>query len=273
MTRTERHLATQILRNYPMSLLGSVSQLAKTAEVSAPTVVRLAQKLGYTGYQELQTAVRAELEARLESPLAKHDRWADGVPDTHILNRFADAVLGNLQRTLAQIDHADFDATARLLADPDRRVYATGGRITLSIAEYFVTQMKVMRPNVELLMPVSNSWPPALLEMQPGDVVLAFDIRRYENNVLQLVELAREQGAEVVVITDPWVSPAAALAKYKFSAQIEVPSAWDSTVALTVLVETLLASVQSLSWDDTAARMRRLEDLYAKARFFRGRGK
>lgn len=254
-----------------MALMGSVNQIAKAADVSAPSIVRFAKKLGYSGFQELQAAVRGELEARLESPLAKHDRWAENAPDTHILNRFADAVLSNLQNTLAQIDHAQFDAATRLMSDPNRKVFATGGRITLAMAEYFVTQMKVIRPNVELLLPVSNTWPPALLEMKPGDIVLAFDIRRYENNVLQLVELAKDQGAEVILVTDPWVSPASAHASYRFSAQIEVPSAWDSNVAIQLLVETMLASVQALTWEDTSARMSRLEELYEKARFFRGR--
>lgn len=271
MTRAEKQLASHILRHYPVAVLGSVTQLARAAEVSSPTVVRLAQKMGFGGYPGLQSAVRAELEAQLESPLAKHDRWAGTAPEAHILNRFADAVLGNLQATLRQIDHADLDAVARLMAEPERKIFATGGRITLAMAEYFVTHMKVIRSDVELLMPVSNAWPPALIEMRPGDVLLAFDIRRYENNVLQLVEMASEQGAEVVLITDPWVSPAAAHARYRFSAEVEVPSAWDSTVAIQVLVETLMAAVQSLTWEQTSARMARLEELYARARFFRSR--
>lgn len=269
MTRAERQLAGHLLRHYPVAALGSVTALARGAAVSSPTVVRLVQKLGFKGYPDFQAGIRAEVEERLVSPLVKHDRWAGGVPDTHILNRFADAVLGNLQATLAQIDHAEFDAVAALMADPGRQVYATGGRITHAMADYFVTHMKVIRPGVSLISEMSNAWPPALIEMRPGDVLLAFDIRRYENNVLQLVEMAAEQGAEVVLVTDPWVSPAAAHARYRFSAQIEVPSAWDSTVAIQVLVETLLAAVQSLTWQETAARMKRLEELYTRARFFR----
>lgn len=269
LTRAERQLASHLLRHYPVAALGSITALAKAAEVSSPTVVRLVQKLGFAGYTDFQTGIRGEVEERLISPLAKHDRWAGGVPDTHILNRFADAVLGNLHATLAQVDHAEFDAAAALMADPARKVYATGGRITHAMAEYFVTHMKVIRPGVSLISEMSNAWPPALIEMAPGDVLLAFDIRRYENNVLQLVEMAAEQGAEVVLITDPWVSPAAAHARYRFSAQIEVPSAWDSTVAIQVLVETLMAAVQSLTWQATEARMKRLEELYARARFFR----
>ncbi|PTE23283.1 RpiR family transcriptional regulator [Cereibacter changlensis JA139] len=269
MTRAERQLATHVLRHYPVAALGSITALAKAAEVSTPTVVRLVQKLGFKGYPDFQNSLRGEVEAMLVSPLAKHERWAGGVPDTHILNRFADAVVANLQATLHQIDHAEFDATARLLADPSRRVFALGGRITHAMADYFVTLMKVVRSDVTLMSDMSNTWPPALLDMKAGDVLLVFDIRRYENTVLQVVEMAVEQGAEVVLITDRWVSPAATHARHTLSCHIEAPSAWDSTVSILVLVETLLAAVQDLSWGQTEARMKRLEELYDRSRFFR----
>lgn len=269
LTRAERQLATHILRHYPVAALGSITALAKAAEVSTPTVVRLVQKLGYKGYPDYQHALRGEVEAMLVSPIAKHERWAGGVPDSHILNRFADAVVANLSATLGQIDHAEFDAAARLLADPGRAVFAMGGRITHAMADYFVSLMKVVRPEVTLLSAMSNTWPPALLDLKAGDVLLAFDIRRYENSVLQLVELAAEQGAEVVLITDRWVSPAAAHARHTFAAHVEAPSAWDSTVSVLVLVETLLARVQDLGWGVTEERMKRLEQLYDRSRFFR----
>ena len=269
LTRAERQLATHILSHYPVAALGSITQLAKAALVSTPTVVRLAQKLGYKGYPDFQNSLRAEVETMLVSPLAKHDRWAGGVPDTHILNRFADAVVSNLQATLGQIDHAEFDAAAALLADPARRVFAMGGRITHAMADYFTSLMKVVRPEVTLLSDSSSTWPPALLDMSQGDVLLVFDIRRYENAVLQVAEMAKEQGAEIILITDRWVSPAAAHARHTLCCHIEAPSAWDSNVSLMVLVETLLAAVQGLTWDVTESRMKRMEDLYARTRFFR----
>ena len=269
LTRAERQLATHILRHYPVAALGSITALAKSAEVSTPTVVRLCQKLGYKGYPDYQGALRGEVEAMLVSPIAKHDRWAGGAPDAHVLNRFADAVVANLQATLGQIDHAEFDAAAQFLADNRRKIFAMGGRITHAMADYFVTLMKVVRPDVTLMSDMSNTWPPALLDMAKGDILLVFDIRRYENSVLQLVELAVEQGAEVILITDRWVSPAASHARHTLSCHIEAPSAWDSTVSILVLVETLLASVQALTWSSTEQRMKRLETLYDRSRFFR----
>lgn len=269
LTRAERRLANHILRNYPVAALGSITALARGAEVSTPTVVRLVQKIGFRGYPEFQTALRAEVEEMLASPLVKHDRWTQGVPETHILNRFGDAVAYNLQATLGGIDHAEFDRACAMLADSQRRIHAMGGRITHALADYFVTHMKVIRQGVSLLDDRSASWPPAVIDMDRNDVLLVFDIRRYENSVLRMVEMAVGQEAEVILITDQWLSPAASLARYRLAAHVEVPSAWDSSVSILVLLEALLAGVQALTWSETQARMKRLEEIYARSGFFR----
>lgn len=268
LTRAERQLAGHILANYPVAALGSITALAAAAGVSSPTVVRLVQKLGYKGYPDFQRALRGQVEAMLVSPLVKQARAATAF-EGHVLTRFVGAVMENLQATLAQIDPAEFDAAAALLADPSRRIFAMGGRITHAIADYFATLMKVIRPEVLLMSDMSNAWPPALLDMKPGDVLLVFDIRRYENAVVQVAEVAREQGAEIVLITDRWVSPAVAHASHVLPCHIEAPSAWDSNVTLMVIVEALLTAVQGLTWEVTETRMKRLEDLYTRTRLFR----
>lgn len=269
LTPAERQLASHILKHYPVAALGSITKLADAAGVSTPTVVRLVQKIGFKGYPDFQIGLREEVEERLVSPLTKHDRWASDVPRAHILNAFADSVVDNLHATLAQVDPAEFDAVCGLLADPERKIYAIGGRITHAIADYFVTHMQVIRQNVSLIADTSNNWPPALLDISKGDILLVFDIRRYQNNLHEVVEAANEKGAEVVLITDPWVSPVSTLAQHRFSAHIEVPSGWDSSISIMVLIETMLAGVQRLTWDETQARLKWLEDLYDRTRFFR----
>ncbi len=269
LTRAERQLAAHMLGNYPVAVLGSVASVARGAGVSGPTVVRLVQKLGYSGYPDFQAQLREEVGEKLASPIAKHEKWArSGTPD-HGLDAFVGKVIENLTATLGQIDRAGFDAVADLLADPARRIAMLGGRLTHPVAEYFATTLRVTRGEVSLWSNLPNSWPPALLDMRPGDVLVAFDIRRYEASVLHIVEMARTQGAEVVLITDRWVSPAAAHAQHILPCHIEAPSAWDSITSLVMLAEALLAGVQNRTWDETSERLRRMEELYARAQLFR----
>lgn len=269
LTRAERQLAAFVLASYPVSVLGPVAAVARGAGVSAPTVVRLVQKLGYAGYPDFQAHLREEVGEKLASPLAKHEKWRRAAAGDHVIDAFAARAVANVAQTLAQIDHQAFDRVVDLLADPARRLSLLGGRLTHPVAEYFATTLRVTRGAAELLSTMPNTWPPALLDMRPGDVLIAFDIRRYESAVLQLVDLARGQGAEVVLITDRWLSPAAAQAQHVLPCQIEAPGAWDSIAALVVLAEALLAGVQARTWDVTEDRLHRMEALYARAQVFR----
>jgi len=272
LTRAERQLAAHILGNYPVAVLGPVAALARRAGVSAPTVVRLVQKLGYSGYPEFQEKLHEEVGDKLASPLTRHEKSARSAaagPAGHVLDRFAAAVMANLGATLNQIDRAEFDAIAALLADPGRRVALLGGRLTHPVAAYLATALQGVRAGVTLMSTLPNTWPPVLVDMGPGDVLVAFDIRRYEGSVGQVVELARERGVEVVLVTDRWVSPAAAHAGHILPCHIEAPSAWDSLTAPLTLAEALLAAVQARTWPEAAGRLQQLESLYARAPIFR----
>lgn len=269
LTRAERQLADSLLQNYPMSGLGSITMVAQEAEVSTPTVVRMVQKLGFSGFPEFQRALRSELQAQISDPIEKHDTWAGSAPTEHILNRFTDAVMGNIRQTLGQIETTEFDQACDLLADMDRAIYVVGGRITRALADYFFLHMQVLRPSVTHIQSISNAWPHYLLEVKEGDVVVIFDVRRYENSTLKLAELAAEKGAKIILVTDQWQSPIAKIATHTFSCRIVVPSAWDSSIVPMLLLETVVASVQERTWDTTRPRMEALEDMFDRTRFFR----
>ena len=269
LTRAERQLANKILENHPVSGLGTITQIAEKSGVSPPTIVRMVKKLGFKGFPQFQTELRHELEAKIAGPIAKHDNWAQKAPDSHILNRFAEAVIDNIRQSLSQIETETFDASCKLLSETRHSLYIIGGRITRALADYFFLHMQVIRKDVTHIQPISNSWPHYFLDIKKGDVLVIFDIRRYENSTLKLAEMGHERGAQIILFTDQWRSPVEKFSKYCFSAKIVVPSAWDSTVELLLLVETFIAAVQELTWPETRARMEELEDMFDRTRFFR----
>ena len=105
--------------------------------------------------------------------------------------------------------------------------------------------------------------------MNENDVVIIFDIRRYETSTLKLAEIAAEKGAKIVLFTDQWGSPVSKLATYSFANQIAVPSAWDSAVTNLLLLEIMIAEIQERIWPNTRTRMENLEDMFDRSRFFR----
>ena len=269
LTRAERQLADTILKNYPASGLGTITTVATSADVSTPTVARLVQKLGFTGFPDFQARLREELNEKISGPIAKRERWANDAPEGHILNRFTKAVIENISQSLGDIDTILFDQTCALLSDPKKNVFVVGGRITRTLADYFFLHMQVIRRNVTHINSSSNAWPHYLLDIEEGDVVVVFDIRRYENSTLKLAEMAIQKGAEIVLFTDQWNSPISSHASHTFNSRIVVPSAWDSNVTCMLLAEIIIAEVQERHWDTTKDRMEELEGMFDRTRFFR----
>ncbi len=269
LTRAERQIANALLEDFPMLGLSPLGEVAQRAQVSSPTVVRMVQKLGFEGFGEFQDALRAELSAKISDPIRKRERWTHDAPDSHVLNRFAAAVTDNLRHTLRLIDTDQFDTLAQRLADQRHSVFVLGGRITGSLAGYFFKHLQVIRPHVRLLGDSPAVWPHDLLNTRRGDIVVMFDIRRYENVLLKFAELAHGQSIDVALFTDQWGSPVSKFATYRFNCHIEAPSAWDSSVAILVVVESLIAQVQELTWKTSRPRMESLEKMFDKTGLFR----
>lgn len=261
LTAAERKLMAALFSNYPMAGLVSITDFAREADVSTPSVLRLAKKIGFSGFPAFQEQLRAELSAQLQNPIAKHDRWSSDAPDTHILNRFASAAMENLSGSLKLMDHRAFDAIVALLADRRRRVHLVGGRITQAIASYLAIHLQMARPGVSLVPPGSSSWPQYLLDVHKGDVVVCFDIRRYDARMLEFAASAKEREARVVLITDQWISPIARLAVHSLPLRIEAPSSWDSNIVPLFVAEALVAGTVNASWPETQARIQQLEVL------------
>ncbi len=268
MTPTERQLVNVLLDDYPMAGLGSITELASIASVSTATVARMLQKTGFDGYPQFQFAIRSEVKEMISGPVAKRDVWQNDLPEEHILNRYSRQALENQRRSIDEVDPDEFDSFCRMLCDPKRRVFITGGRITGTLAQYLYLHLQMIRPDVKLLSDAA-SWTHDLLEVREGDVLVALDVRRYENTTLLIGQLCHERGAEVVLLTDQWRSPIHRLAKHTFAVRIAVPSAWDSMTSLMVLLECAIAEMQERLWDSVKQRTDELEQAFDRTKLFR----
>lgn len=269
LTAAERKLSAVLLDDSLLTGLQSINRLAECAEVSSPTIIRLARKLGFEGFSDMQDAIRDEIGARMKQPLAKLDAAAPSAGRDHIVSRFIEAVSDNINRTLDRLDLAEFDQVADILSDPARRLYLLGGRITRSNAHYFFNHLQIIRPQVTLLDSSPSVWPQSLLDMDASAVLVIFDIRRYEKELEKLANLAVKQGASIVLFTDAWGSPIEKHARFCLRSMVEVPSSWDSTLAINFLIEALVAQVQSRSSDQSADRIAALEQMIGESRIFR----
>jgi DNA-binding MurR/RpiR family transcriptional regulator len=259
LTAAERRAARALLAHYPMLGLETVAAFSARSGVSPPTVLRFIGRLGFGSYAEFQRQLRDEVEAQLKSPLAKAP--IEATADHQFLSAFAAAASRNIAETFRTIPAAEFDAAAALLADPKRPVHLLGGRFTDPIARYLAAHLRILRPDVDHLAGQPGNWRDRLIDFGRRDVLVLFDIRRYQENLIAFAEAAAERQAAIVLLTDEWLSPIARIARHVLPARIQAPSAWDSSAALLAVAEALVAAVTARSWPAAKARIRALETL------------
>jgi len=269
LTQSERKFANVLLENYPAAGLASITIVANNAGVSSPTVARMVKKLGFKGYPQFHKALLLELEAKGIGPTQRRNNWSSEVPETHLLNRFSQAITNNLEQTFTNIETEKFDQATSQLANADRRLYIVGGRITQALADYAFTHFQAVRPCVTHMTSSSGTWPQYILDMEPGETLLIFDIRRYEANLLRLAEMVSKRDVRIVLFTDQWESPVSAVADFTFNCWVEIPSGWDSNVSTLMLLELMIAAVQEQCWPQTRDRYERLEELFDMSHLFR----
>lgn len=261
LTTTERKPAQTLLGNYPFSGLETVAKFADRAGVSGPTILRLVAKLGYSGYAEFQQELRDELQAQLESPLTKRPESGGEAAgrQPNFLEIFGEAVTGNIQQTLESVHQSEFDAVVELLADDKRPLYLLGGRFTSAVANYFYQHLHTLRPNAQLISGHESGWRNYLLDTGRRHVLVVFDIRRYQHDVIHFAEEAARRGATVVLFTDQWLSPVSGVARHMLTARVTVPSSWDSMIGMFLIVEALIARISEKMWPTVKSRVEELD--------------
>ncbi|MEM9630280.1 MAG: MurR/RpiR family transcriptional regulator [Pseudomonadota bacterium] len=256
-TATEKKAAHALMANYPMQGLGTVAQFAEAAGVSSPTILRFVGRLGFPGFAEFQKKLRGELQSQLNSPLARSASMAeDPDGDPHVSQ-----LLENVRETFAHLPKGELESLVKLLSDERKTIHLIGGRFTDGLARYMAAHLRIVRSNVTHIAGQQGNWLDQLLGMGPKDVILVFDIRRYQAEIIQFAEAAAKQGSTVALVTDSWMSPIGRIASYVLPARVAVPSPWDSSLALMAIAEVLIAGVTRQNQQRAQERMRALEAL------------
>ena len=281
LTPAERRVAAVVADDPEAVAFGTVADVARRAGTSGATVVRLAAKLGFDGFVSLQAAVQEEMTRRLRPASERIRRPAAG----DVLGLALAVEMSNVAATLEGVDRTDFEQAVALLSGPvaagpaDRlsgvsthrqggphapkparvsgkgarggsgRVLVLSGDASSGVGSLFADELSMLRPGVVLVGGSEVRVARLLADVGPSDVLVVFDLARYDRAVLDAAGRAAGQGSAVVALSDSALSPLASAAAVSFTASVTGAGPFDSHVGLLALANALLAGV--------AARLRR----------------
>jgi len=233
----------------------SMRALATACGASPASFTRLAQALGFSGWEELRAAVIEEQRR----PAPYSSRAARGAPRG--FDALRDADRANLA-ALAAIPSSALAATADALHRA-RRIHVAGFRSCRAVATLLHYQLRLFRPETALVGDAALDMDLGAMARDEALVLVGF--APYSRASLATMAAARDARLSTIVLADSAAAPIAAGADHLLLFPIATPAFFPSLTAAIALAQALAAATFAAGGDGALARLRaseaRLESL------------
>lgn len=215
---SERKVAEYLLQNIDIAPRMSIGSVAKEAEVSVPTVTRLAKKLGYDGFMDFRLALVAE--ATENAPADKTDLNSD--------------INSHFERTIRAIVQTSQAVSADDIYEVVNAVL-NSGRVFIIVSDVSLPygmgmSEKLLKLGIDTTLITDNAALPATLQKNvAGDLFLILSCSRRSKATLEALKLISEYSANTVFLCNYMNTAAHSLAN-KFISTSRIDSL-DRTVS------------------------------------------
>lgn len=241
-----QQVGARYILDHPQDVaLLSMRELSKRAGVPPATMTRLAQRLGFEGFDDLRSlhadSMRRRGDGFADRATELVDRWkAKG--ESAVGADLFDAVARQIDglRAAGNLD-AIGDAAHRVAAS--RRIFALGQRSSYPVAHHLAYLLGLIGCDARLVDAPGGSGADHLQTAGGDDLLVVVTIRPYARASLTLTQLAAARGVPVVAITDSLLSPIAPYATATLVVGVESPSFFHSMVPAFAAIEALAALV------------------------------
>ena len=235
----QRAIADYLLEHIQAVPFLSIPEFARRTGASEATIVRFAQRIGYSGFGEL----KMELVELLQNRLRKSDADEAGEKlHEDMLDSVAALEIRNIEKTVEATDRETFSRVAEALF-ASQLTYTFGMGVSAHLAELAAYTLTQIGLRATCLSTRFTSPREQLVAVSPGDVVVVFSFPPYSRQSLHVISDSDDRGARTVAICDRLTSPAAGLARWAFAVKSDNVMFTNAVAAVTVLFNALAAEI------------------------------
>ncbi|MBT3068201.1 MurR/RpiR family transcriptional regulator [Rhodoferax sp. U11-2br] len=251
-------LADVLLTREKDLLAYNASELAALAGVSKASTARFFKRLGFGDFQAFRQHLRDG--APQSSPLYRMVQQGTRISP---LQQHLSQDVQQLQAMADSVQEVQVQQATQLLANA-RRVWVVGYRNGYMAAFYAQALLSQLRADVHLLNDGSGEDAERLADIRKGDVLLAMDFRRRTRRLSQVVNIACDAGAVLVLVSDAHVSALASRAQALFVCPVTGEAVFDSYVGAVSLINHLANTTLTQLSPKARARMAAIEQAHAQ---------
>jgi len=149
----------------------------------------------------------------------------------------------------------------KLIMGARGRVVLIGGRFSRFVSGMLAGYLSQFRPGILSMGPLTADAFDMLVDMDSRDVLVAFDYRRYQTDVIRFATQAAAREVPIVLFTDSWRSPIDEHAQAVLIATGEVGSPYDTMAPAVAQIEAVVACIVAQRSAEHDERVNRIEGI------------
>ena len=261
LSKGHKLIANYMLEHYDKAAFMTAHKLGETVGVSESTTVRFASELGYEGYPELQRALKELVRNKLTA-VQRIEAASDFIGSDNVLEQVLSLDIERIRKTLEETSEEDFNRAVDTIVSA-QTIYIVGTRSAASLAAFLSYYLGLLFANVKLVVSATTSELfERIMRINEKDAIIGISFPRYSKQTVHALRYARDNGANVIAITDSMTSPIARYADSLLLARSDMASFVDSLVAPMSLINALIIAASNRNIDAVYETFGRLEEVW-----------
>ena len=257
LTASQKLVANYIIEKPEKFTLSSIRELEEELHISKSTIVRLAQRIGYTGFHQLKADFLANARKDLDPINQFKILLSDPTEKTDHLHLVADEAVKNINTTLQTVDEIQLKEAVKLLNSANH-VYTAGVNLSsylAGIASYLLNRVSIPTTAMHHR---SLAFDEQVIHFSPKDVLLAFSFLPYSPETIQAARYAHERNIKVISVGDKPTSEIVPYSDVFFQVAVKSMTISNSIMSALVLVYALISQI---SYDLKPKTMETIESI------------
>ncbi len=237
LPKNQKKVADYFIDNFDSIPFLSVQEVSKATGASVASVVRFAQRTGFSGYSELRDAVGESLQNQLSGrtifPLFDKQKIEDD-----LLTTVANQDIKNINDTLSLIERDNFRNAVKEIVKAER-VFTAGLGISYLLAEILAYQLTQVGIDASVFKHDYTIFHEQIMFLKKNDLIIAFSFPPYSKETVEACEYAKNKGIRLISITNKEASPVTFFSKINLVVQSENMLYTNSFAAISVIINAI----------------------------------
>ncbi|WP_296248049.1 MurR/RpiR family transcriptional regulator [Pseudomonas sp. UBA4194] len=215
LPRQLKRIASYMTQQSERIMVDRISDIARECEVQPSAIVRFSQRLGFSGFSEMQALFR-QAYTQKASPVQNYqqrirhliDSKSRSTRSVDLARECVSATLSGIERLERELDGDAFETATELVANAEN-IYVVGVRRSFAVADYLVYNLQHTNKRIHLVSGLGGSYREQMRSVRADDLVIAISFTPYGKETQHCLRIAQLHQAKTLVITDSNLSPLA----------------------------------------------------------------